>query len=394
MTRSVGVLASLGCLLALLTQGKGAAPPVLGPPWALLPGGVADAEGKVGYVTNPEGRVDALDLSTGKVLWQSSVQCRPLALVGDRLVGWVPAPAELLPTLTPSGLSISHSVPVPPRPGDPPAKANRFCVVILDVNAQGRLVSESAPVVLPQWADVSHPLQCGFSINAGFHKGRLSLGWVAIGCYQRLHLPPEIKPVCPESTGEIEVNLERGKAGSPRETKVPKKHNLPRGLAVIYSYGYLTATAWQADPLVLGDRAVLFHCRREGGAETLLHQVADLKGNREPERQLARGRSGRSFILTLSLDQTHVAVNYCPEKGPGDDNIVSVFDVATGERIVTLPAEPDARCHQRVGQRVFSLIEKHESTSRTRTLRAYDRRTGKLLWQRPVWSPPPHVPTS
>ena len=41
-------------------------------PAAYLPGGVADAEGKTGYLANPQGGIDAVNLKTGKLLWDTS----------------------------------------------------------------------------------------------------------------------------------------------------------------------------------------------------------------------------------------------------------------------------------------------------------------------------------
>src|SRR5262249_55247437 len=55
-------------------------------PSAFIPGGVAHRAGKTGYVQVPAGGIDALDLASGKVLWSFKEPCRPLALVGDRLI--------------------------------------------------------------------------------------------------------------------------------------------------------------------------------------------------------------------------------------------------------------------------------------------------------------------
>src|SRR5246127_1152619 len=51
-----------------------------------IPGGVADAEGNTGYLANPAGGLDAVDLAKGKLLWAPRGASRPLALDGNRLV--------------------------------------------------------------------------------------------------------------------------------------------------------------------------------------------------------------------------------------------------------------------------------------------------------------------
>src|SRR5262249_37616394 len=54
-------------------------------PGVVIPGGVADAEGKTGYVSNPAGGIDAVNLKTGKLLWDTKAAAKPLALDPDRL---------------------------------------------------------------------------------------------------------------------------------------------------------------------------------------------------------------------------------------------------------------------------------------------------------------------
>src|SRR5205823_4768852 len=51
----------------------------------LLPCGVADAAGRTGYLSNPGGGIDAVDLLTGDLLWKSDEAQRPLLVVGGRL---------------------------------------------------------------------------------------------------------------------------------------------------------------------------------------------------------------------------------------------------------------------------------------------------------------------
>jgi hypothetical protein len=52
---------------------------------ALIPGGVADDQGKVGYVANPKGGIDAVDLESGKRLWHSALASYPLLVHEKRL---------------------------------------------------------------------------------------------------------------------------------------------------------------------------------------------------------------------------------------------------------------------------------------------------------------------
>src|SRR5580765_1148017 len=45
-----------------------------------LPGGTADFTGKIGYLCNPNGGIDAVDLGTGKTVWHSDEASFPLVV--------------------------------------------------------------------------------------------------------------------------------------------------------------------------------------------------------------------------------------------------------------------------------------------------------------------------
>ena len=51
-----------------------------------IPGGVADGQGKVGYLANPKRGIDAVDLESGKLLWHSTAASFPLIVYKDRLL--------------------------------------------------------------------------------------------------------------------------------------------------------------------------------------------------------------------------------------------------------------------------------------------------------------------
>lgn len=53
---------------------------------ANIPGGVADDKGKVGYLANPKGGIDAVDLESGKLLWHTNAASYPLLVYKDRLL--------------------------------------------------------------------------------------------------------------------------------------------------------------------------------------------------------------------------------------------------------------------------------------------------------------------
>lgn len=56
-----------------------------------IPSGVADPSGKTGYLANANEGVSALDLRTGKVVWQAGGPITPILVSGQKLIVWRPA---------------------------------------------------------------------------------------------------------------------------------------------------------------------------------------------------------------------------------------------------------------------------------------------------------------
>src|SRR5207237_4619373 len=51
-----------------------------------IPGGVTDADGAKGFVANDKGGVTALDLESGKGLWESKTAGKPVAVANGRVL--------------------------------------------------------------------------------------------------------------------------------------------------------------------------------------------------------------------------------------------------------------------------------------------------------------------
>jgi hypothetical protein len=156
----------------------------------VIPGGVTDAAGKVGYLTNPKGGIVAVSLEKGTPLWESTAGTKPLAIAGKRLVVFTP-----------------HK-----------GKANAFRVAMLDVEAKGKLISQSEPIALPDWATVGSGLDhhdggTSFSVRANLAAGDALVRWNAGTYYFGGAAPsPEILAARNKNAAGIaKVNLESGK---------------------------------------------------------------------------------------------------------------------------------------------------------------------------------------
>jgi hypothetical protein len=229
-----------------------------------LPGGVSDAVGKIGYLSNPKGGLVAVDLEKGDVLWESKDANRPLAVVGKQL----------------AALAVEKD------------KQNVLRVVVVDTEAKGKKLRESTAITLPDWAVVGSGLdhtQAGktFTARAQSAKGDLLLNWVARSRYYGGAAPnPEIlKRTNKDASGIAKVTLESGKvemlpADDKKETKSPyvEVAKLPKEVQEV-----ARREQWQIGT-VIGPRAygkvqkaALGKPGAFGGMQTSLVQAVDLK---------------------------------------------------------------------------------------------------------------------
>jgi|GEM_PF-1422255 len=152
----------------------------------LLPGGVTDAAGEVGYLTTPKGdSLVAVDLATGKVLWQTKDANQALVVDGNLLVA---------------------------RSG----RDNRLRVVVLDITAKGKRLLETEPLELPSWAAVERPWMYQgraqkFVVEGRIVGGNLELSWSAHAGYWGGARPSPEQEKGKTAEGQARVDLKTGK---------------------------------------------------------------------------------------------------------------------------------------------------------------------------------------
>src|SRR5260370_5866478 len=132
--------------LPVILAAPALAAPIAPPAWitpSRIPGGVADAAGKNGFIANDKNLIEAVNLETGEALWTSDVSGKPLAVVGNRLLVQVPVPG----------------------------KPNAVRVVALNTEAKGKQVTEYDPVAVPDWVATGLAGGKSFTSSAKLHKG-------------------------------------------------------------------------------------------------------------------------------------------------------------------------------------------------------------------------------
>jgi hypothetical protein len=178
--------------------GAAAAEGKLRAPVVLPGGGVADPAGKVGFVPNTSGGIDALDLATGKLLWDTKEAPRPLLATADRLFAQAPVRG----------------------------KSNQVRLVVLDTAQKGKRLLESQPLSFPDWVSVGVTHGRSFASTARLGDGSLLLAWQARAWYAGGAAPtPEIERRARKAaSGVMRVDLKTGK------TEMLEGDTVPRGM--------------------------------------------------------------------------------------------------------------------------------------------------------------------
>ncbi len=154
--------------------------------WTIIPGGVADIDGKVAYLAGSGDMIEAIDMANGQVLWDSKDAVRPVALDGKRLVAQGP-----------------HA-----------QQPNVMTILVFDTST-GKVRLKSEPVAFPEWIAVDGGIGLTFAAAAAIKEGQLVLRWEA---YRQFVQPgpkvtPEIMAAAKKAGyGEARVDLETGQA--------------------------------------------------------------------------------------------------------------------------------------------------------------------------------------
>jgi hypothetical protein len=155
--------------------------------WTLMPGGIANPSGTIGYVAGAGDSVEAIDMANGRPMWETKKGIRPLVLDGDRLV--VEGP---------------HN----------PSRPNIMKVVVLSA-ADGTVQLESEPIEFPDWIAVDGGIGLQFFSAADMEDGELIIRWQAVR--QSIQPGPKVTAEVMaasrrNSTGFARVNLKDGKS--------------------------------------------------------------------------------------------------------------------------------------------------------------------------------------
>ena len=334
-------------LAALLMASAAAAGP-------LLPCGVADPGGRTGFVTNARGGIDAVDLATGDLLWDVDAARRPALADDERLYAWAPV------------------------------DGNGLRVLAFDRSKGGKPLLESEPVVFPDWVRVEEAPGRSFTTRWRLDKGRLILDWEARSWFSGPHATPQAEAEARRrAAGQARIDVETGQVETAAAEAPAAPPPPPKDLekAVI---------RWQG---AAGDAQAALVLEEADGRQKLSLWSWDADKVREPKEL----RGGKRLLVLPTIDERCLCVRDAsprPDQGEGppdrDRYGWSIFAADGGEPLAQAPYEAGTECVAVVGPRVFYLVAGpfkgpiDKPFVRPRRLQAFDLRTGKALWDRPV----------
>jgi hypothetical protein len=334
-----------------------------------MPCGLADPAGRTGFFASAIGGIEAVDLKTGELLWESSEAQRPLLVTGTRLIAQ-------------AGF-----------------KRNRLRILVFDLTQNGECVLESDPVVLPAWVVVADAPGRSFDARWRVERNQAVLSWEAAAWYAGIEKisPDEQAAARKHAAGTARIDLDSGQV----ELGPPEATAARPGLEVVPELEK-KAIRWQGE---IGNARAAILLEQTAEQQTLILRTWDRATGKEGQaKELAKGKR---LLLLPTLDGHFLCLRdggLAPdEKNLGRDRTDLFFNLLSvdlgGAVVAKVPYEPGMQLMTVLGTRLYYCVSGNvrgrtdRPMAQTRTLKAYDVAAGKLVWSRAVAgkvvAPPP-----
>jgi len=335
----------------------------------ILPAGITDSSGRVGYFAGANGSIEAFDLATGKVLWMTHEAQRPLLIDGNHL-------------LVQAGV-----------------KRNRIRILALDRTRQGECELECDPIVFPAWVVTGAAHGRSFAAHWQLEKHKLRLEWEARAWFVGKTRPSAEQEVAARkhATGLVRVDLRTGQVEvSGPEAKTTTEHiTLP---------DYLERKSLRWHGIVGSDIKALELQEENGQQRLILHSWDRINQKVQLEKELLRGKH---LLARASLDESVLCLyEACPNPQERSSLMPnkqqrwwSLYSAQNGELLGRIPEEAGIHDLVVLGKRVLYLVPGAINGSldqpnwQPQILKVIDLQSGKKLWEHPVagkfLAPPP-----
>jgi hypothetical protein len=361
-------------LLLLLPLPSFAASPAPLPPIIHLPGGgLADSTGRTGFLP-AAGGMDAIDLTTGGVLWRSTEAQIPVAIEGDRLYAQ-------------AGV-----------------KRNRLRLLAFDLSHRGECVLETDPIVLPSWVITGDAPGHSFTSRWRLEGTHMLLAWEARSWDTN---KPRSKQGADDrrfTAGVARIDLVSGKVQLLPAEALSEPPLAPRSIRDLDR----KAVRWQG---VVGGqiKAVVVETVKEGdyqGLERMELRTWDSTTGEAKEPIVLR--IGKRLLVQPTMDQQYLCVRQAMSSPDEQHNSVDgngyhwrIVRIDTGEEVALLPYQAGTQAMTIIGSRVLTLVvgplrgRMDHDTIQPRSLKSVELKTGKTIWERPIegkpTAPPPPI---
>jgi hypothetical protein len=342
-----------------------------------VPGGITDAEGRVGFLATPKGGIDAVNLATGEILWQTAAAQRPLCVVGNRLYA-VAAVEKKRPLYYMGFLMLK-----------PPPGKHGFRIVGFDLDDKGQRVLESEVVETPEWVQLPEPAGEAFTTRWQIDKDGLLLTWEARTWYSGGRKPtPEMVATARRQAGSaFRMDLRTGET----RPATPSKPSVPPAWPFANDLENL-AVRWQG---FCGStyKAVILE-EADGKQKLVLRSWDAVTHAAQPAKELAQGRQ---LVVLPAMDDRFLGVREIlpsPEKTLNEEErrryAWAIFAVETGAYVGSMPYDPHTQTMNVINERAYLLIggsivgALDQPFRYMRSVRAVDLKTGKTLWEHPI----------
>jgi hypothetical protein len=325
-----------------------------------LPSGIADPKGRVGFFASATGGIEAIELSTGKVLWHTNEAQQPLLVDGHHL-------------LAQAGV-----------------KRNRLRILRFDLTRNGECDLESDPVVFPAWVVTGEAHGHSFSSHWRLKKNQFVMSWESSAWYvgTTKPTPEQIQAARKRASGVALIDLRSGQV----EVR-PAPSASPSSGPELPDYLERKAVRWQG---IIGHHWKVLTLEEKDGQQILVLHSWDRDSEKaDPPKELLKGKH---LVARASLDER---VLWLRETGPrpGERGLLLpaketvwwwLFSAKTGELMGRVPDEAGMQSLVVLGKQAYYLMPGplhgriDRPTIQPRTVKAIDLSTGKKLWEHPV----------
>lgn len=326
-------------------------------PFEFQPGVIVAPARGTAYIMNPGGGINAVELASGHLLWQSSHAEKPLLVNGALLLAQRK-----------------------PRRGD-----SKLRLVGLRLH-DGRSAGFEVNVELPKGsrALISDELGKQFRIKAHILESKTVISW----WYREIRIGgvapgAGVKPVH-QSKGTVQINLSTGRSVSIANQMLPPFHQpaLPANLARLVTSGALRGPPRKSG----GVWALAERTSGNGGEHVVLRRWNRADGKALPD--LVLFKAGPTFRY-VSADGRHLLASD-PASADGPGWLWVIHSTETGERVATLRRQSPAAWffvwHSRLlyGVQPTGRRVNRKWVIRPPQFRAIDITSGNEAWSHPV----------